>query len=66
MEDLEFIKKFTKITIKNVCSKVKVDRYNLVKNKTTKKNIKLVREEIENQIARLYIKDENYEQQEKN
>lgn len=56
MEDLEYIKKFSKINVKDACKKSKVNRGNLLNNRTTKENIKKVREEIESQIAGLYIK----------
>jgi hypothetical protein len=64
MEDLEFIKKFSKITISGICERKKIDRANLLRNKTTKKNAKIVREEIESEVAKLYIKNE--EENEKN
>lgn len=57
MEDLEYIKKFSKISISKICEKNKIDRANLLNNKTTKKNIKTVREDIESEIAKLYIKE---------
>lgn len=58
MEDLEYIKKFSKINITRACKKVKVNRANLLNNKTTKENVKKVREELEHQVAKLYIKKE--------
>ncbi len=58
MEDLEYIKKFSKITIKDVCSKAKVNKSNLFAGRTTGENVKKVREEIESEIAKLYIKKE--------
>ena len=59
MKDLEFIKKFSKITVSGACKKTKVDRAGLLKNRLKDEKTKAVREEIENQIARLYIKEEN-------
>ena len=38
--------------------KIKYNRGNLLNGKTTKENEKKVREELENQIAHLYIKEE--------
>ncbi len=61
MDDLEYIKKFSKINITKACKKVKVNRSNLLNNKTTKENIKKVRQELENQVAKLYIKKEDKE-----
>lgn len=57
MEDLEFIKKFSKITVSGACKKTKVDRSGLLTNRLKDEKAKAVREEIENQIARLYIKE---------
>ncbi len=56
MDDLNYIKKFSKITLTDVCKKAKVDRCNLVTGRTTKENVKKVREEIESEIAKLYLK----------
>lgn len=61
MEDLEFIKKFSKISISRICEKKKINRVNLLTNRTTKKNAKIVREEIESEVAKLYIKNDNEE-----
>lgn len=59
MKDLEFIKKFSKITVSGACKKTEVDRAGLLTNRLKDEKAKVVREEIENQIARLYIKEEN-------
>lgn len=61
MEDLEYIKKFSKINIKDACKKTNVNRSNLLNNRTTKENVKKVREELEHQVASLYIKKEKGE-----
>lgn len=37
MQNLEFIKKFSKITISGVCKNVKVDRANLLSRKNDKR-----------------------------
>lgn len=58
MKDLDYIKQFSKITIKGICEENKINRANLLNGKTTKKNIKKVREGIENEIAKLYLKKE--------
>lgn len=58
MEDLEYIKKFSKINISKACKTCKVNRGNLLNNKTTKENIKKVRQELEHQVAKLYIKED--------
>lgn len=59
MEDLKYIKKFSKISISGICEKNKINRANLLNNKSTKKNAKIVREEIESEIAKLYLKEED-------
>lgn len=58
MKDLDYIKKFSKITISGICEKKKINRANLLNNKSAPKNAKIVREEIESEIAKLYIKNE--------
>ncbi len=59
MEDLKYIKKFSKISISGICEKNKINRANLLNNKSTKKNAKIVREEIESEIAKLYLKEDD-------
>ena len=59
MEDLEYIKKFSKISIKSVCDKAKVDKANLYAGRTSKSNIKKVRKYIESNIAELYLLNED-------
>lgn len=56
MKDFEYIREFGKISIKDCCKSVKVDVANLYNKKTTLENAKKVREEIEDRIARLYLK----------
>lgn len=59
MDDLKYIKRFSKISITGICEKKGINRANLLNNKTTRKNIKAVREEIESEIAKLYIKGDD-------
>lgn len=61
MNDIDFIRNFSKISISGICEKTKINRANLLNNKTSKKNIKIVRENIENEIAKLYILKEKPE-----
>ena len=65
MEDLDYIKKFSKISIKSVCDKANVDKANLYSGRTSKKNIKKVRKYIESNIAELYLLNERDEENEK-
>lgn len=58
MQNLDYIKKFSKINITGICKKVNVDRANLLSGRTTKENEQKVKEEIESQIAKLYIKED--------
>lgn len=58
VKNLQYIKKFSKINISDICRRCKVDRSNLINGKTSEKNIELIKEMIENDIAKLYIKEE--------
>lgn len=58
MNDFDYIKNFSKIKITELCEKNKIDRVNLLNKKTTKSNAKIIREEIESELAKLYIKDD--------
>lgn len=58
MNDLEYIKKFSKITITDACKKLNIDRGNLLNGRLNSKKVKDVREELESQVAKLYIKKE--------
>lgn len=59
MKDLDYIKKFSKITIKDVCKKAKVDRSNLMSGKVKEEKVKLVKEIIQEEIAKLYIRKDD-------
>lgn len=54
-DDLEYIKKFSQITIREVCNKAGVNCSNLWSGRTSKKNIKKVRKLLESEVAKLYI-----------
>ena len=58
MNDLEYIKKFSKITISGVCRKININRSSLLMGKLKPEQIKEAREELEHEIAKLYIKEE--------
>lgn len=58
MEDLEYIKKFNNIQITKVCKKLNIDYANLISGRSSKKNVKIVRQELESEFAKLYIKKE--------
>ena len=57
-EDLEYIKKFSSISVTDVCKKLGVDRSNLLNARTTQKKMKLVRKGLESEIAKLYLMEE--------
>lgn len=58
MNDRDFIKGFSKISIADICRKEKVNRSNILKVKNDSEKTKLVRERIESEIAKLYIKED--------
>lgn len=58
MTDREFIKKFAKISISNICKKLKLNISNIYNLKNDNDKTKLLREEIESEYAKLYIKED--------
>lgn len=54
-EDLEYIKKFAKITIVKACEIAGVKKQNLWTGKTSKTKIKKVRKILESNVAELYL-----------
>lgn len=64
MEDLDYIKRFTKITVKGACEKVKVDRSNILRGTASKKKINKVKRQIESDIASLYLLEDENEKRE--
>ena len=60
-EDLDYIKKFSKITIVKACEKAKVRTNNLWAGKLSKNKIKKIRKIIESSIAELYLYNEDKE-----
>ena len=59
MQDFEFIREFGKISVSDCCKVNKVNISNIYNKKTSKENAKKVRTEIEDRIARLYLKGKN-------
>ena len=55
MDELEYIKKFGKVSIKKACKKCKVDVSNLYHGKVKPEQIKKVKRQIENDLAELYL-----------
>ena len=58
-KDLDWIKKFSKITVKKSCEKNKINRANLLNNKTSNENTRIIKEDLESEIAKLYIKKDD-------
>lgn len=56
MEDFKFIREFARISVNDCCKKVNVSMPNIYNRRTSKEKAKMVREEIEDRIARLYLK----------
>ena len=61
MEDLEFIKRFSKVSIKKACKIAKVNRENLYNGKVKAEKVKKVKRVLESEIAKLYIIEEEKE-----
>lgn len=51
--DLEFIKKFSKITITSICKDLKINRSNLLNGRTSKENTLKVKKEIIKRLKEL-------------
>lgn len=58
MTDIEFIKRFNNINITKICNKYNLYRNNVYTGKTTKENIKKVKEEIYRQLILLFLESE--------
>ncbi len=58
MDDLEFIQKFSKITVASICEKLHISRQNVYNGRTSKENLKTIRKTIESEFAKLYVMEE--------
>lgn len=58
MDDLEFIQKFSKIKVANICEKLNISRSNVYNGRTSKENLKRIRKTIESEFAKLYMMEE--------
>ena len=54
-EDLEYIKKFTKISVNKVCKELGYNTANILKGKATPERVHNVRRLIEEKQAKLYL-----------
>lgn len=59
MNNLEFINGFKNISVRNICKNKKIDYSNLTRGRSTKQNEEVIKEEIEKEYAKLYLKGEN-------
>ena len=57
MDSKEYVKKFTDIKVTKICDKLNIKISNVSAGRTSKKNYDLIKEEIESQIAKLYLKE---------
>lgn len=57
MKSKEYVKKFTNIKVTKICKKLNIKMPNVSAGTTTDENYDKIKEEIENQIAKLYIKE---------
>ncbi len=57
-EDLEFIKKFTKISVNKVCQELGYNTANILKGKATSERVHNVRRLIEEKQAKLYLMED--------
>lgn len=62
-ENLIYIRKFSNISLKDICEKLKITRSNIYNGKISKEKTKLIRSEIESEIAKLYLKLDIYEEE---
>lgn len=53
----KFIRNFSKITISGICKKLNVERTNIILGTTSEENLENVKEEIQKEIAKLYMED---------
>ena len=52
-EDLRYIKQFTSISVKNICSDLKINYSNVMNGIASEKNVHKVRKEIERRLEML-------------
>ena len=57
MNSKEYVKKFTDIKVTKICDKLNIKISNVSAGRTSQKNYDLIKEEIESQIAKLYLKE---------
>lgn len=53
----QFIRNFSKITITGICKKLNIERQNIILGTASEEKIERVKEEIQKEIAKLYLED---------
>lgn len=57
MTDKDFVRKFRFIKVGIICKKLNINKSNIGSGRASEKLYKKVREEIEHEIAKLYLKE---------
>lgn len=57
-KDVDFIRGFKKITVKSICRELGIPDSNIATGTSSKENYEKLRIEIEDRLARLYLKHE--------
>lgn len=58
MNDLQYIKDFSKISVSKICEEHNINRQNLLNNISTKRNAQIVKRAIEKKVFSLYVNDD--------
>lgn len=58
MDDLQYIKDFSKISVSKICEEHNINRQNLLNNISTKRNAQIVKRAIEKKVFSLYVNDD--------
>lgn len=58
MDVKEYVKKFKKITVNKICKEKGLNKGNVSSGRANDEIYNIIKEEIENKIAKLYIKEE--------
>lgn len=57
-KNLKFIKNFSAINISSICKKYKISRTGVYNGEISAEKLEIIREEIESEIGKLFIKDD--------
>lgn len=60
-KNLKFIKNFSAINISGICKKYKISRSGVYNGEISGEKLEIIREEIESEIGKLYIKEDKNE-----